>query len=186
MRTVFEVGQKYGRLTIIEKKGCDKYNNRLYMCECECGNFLDVRGNALSSGNTKSCGCLSLEIKKSKTLPNNRGVINQIILQYKRHAKDRNLDWNLTYEQVETIIQKPCNYCGTEKSNNKVTKNCTGYLHNGIDRIDSNKGYEISNVVSCCKICNYAKSDMNQADFISWSQRVSNHTKAMAKQWIDI
>ena len=54
-------------------------------------------------------------------------------------------------------------YCGTEKSNHKVTKNCLeGYDHNGIDRIDSSKNYTIANVAPCCKICNYAKSDMTQ------------------------
>lgn len=183
MKTIFKVGQKYNRLTIVEKCGYDKYNNRLYECKCDCGGDVTVRGNALSSGNTKSCGCLSIEIKKSKILPNNRGVINQIILQYKRHARDRELYWNLSYEQVEKIIQEPCYYCGTEKSNNKITKNCSGYLHNGIDRIDSNKGYDVVNVVPCCKICNYSKSNMGQKEFIEWIFKASSHMKAMAIQW---
>lgn len=183
MRTVFEVGQKYGRLTIVEKQGYDKNSNRLYCCECECGKKITVRGNSLSSGNTKSCGCLSREVKYAKRLPNNEGVINHIILQYKRHAKDRGLSWSLSFEEVEKIIQEPCCYCGTEKSNNKITKNCSGYLHNGIDRINNNTGYETNNVVSCCKICNFAKSDMSQMDFIKWLQKASNHTKAMAEQW---
>ena len=61
--------------------------------------------------------------------------------------------------------------------------NCIGYLHNGIDRIDNNIGYESKNVVSCCKICNYAKSNMNYKDFILWIQKAAAHTKAMAEQW---
>lgn len=138
----------------------------------------------MRNGNTKSCGCLSQEVKLSRQLPNNRGVINHIILQYKRHAKDRELSWELSYEQVEKLINAPCYYCGTERSNHKVTKNCKeGYDHNGIDRIDSSKGYTPNNVVSCCKICNYAKRDMDQKDFILWAQRVASHTSAMAEQW---
>lgn len=184
MRTNFEVGQKYNRLTIVEKCGYDKHKNRLYKCKCECGNFITVRGNALSSGNTKSCGCLSDEVKKSKRLPNNRGVINHIILQYKRHARERNLAWELEYEQVEKLISSPCFYCGAEKSNHKVTKNCKeGFDHNGIDRIDSSKGYLEDNVVACCKVCNRAKLDMNQKDFVLWAHRVSEYTKAMTEQW---
>lgn len=184
MRTIFEVGQKYNRLTIVEKSGYDKHNNRLYKCRCDCGNFVTVRGNALTSGNTKSCGCLSREVKKSKKFPNDRGVINHIILQYKRHARDRGIPWELSYEDVERIIQQPCVYCGTEKSNHKVTKNLKeGYDHNGIDRVDSSKGYFSGNVVPCCKICNIAKSNMNQKDFIKWANRVAIHTKAMAEQW---
>ena len=184
MKTKIEVGQKYNRLTVLEKLGYDKHNNRMYKCLCDCGNEIVLRGTAFTSGNTKSCGCLSKEVKKARRLPDNRGVINHIILQYKRHARDRNLSWNLTYEQVEKIIQEPCFYCGTEKSNHKVTKNCKeGYDHNGIDRIDSSVGYEPNNVVSCCKICNYAKSNLTKDDFINWAIRVAEHSKATAEQW---
>ena len=185
VKTVFEVGQKYNRLEIVEKLGYDKHKNRLYKCKCDCGNEIIVRGNALTSGNTQSCGCLSLETKKSKRLPNNRGVINQVILQYKRHAKDRNLAWDLSFEEVEMLIQQPCFYCGAIGSNFKITKICKeGFHHNGIDRVDSSKGYFSSNVVPCCKICNKAKSDMNQKDFIFWAKRVSEHTESMAEQWV--
>lgn len=183
-KTKIEVGQKYNRLTVLEKIGYDKYNNRLYKCSCDCGNEVILRGSAFTSGNTKSCGCLSREVKASKRLPDNKGVINHIILQYKRHAKNRGLIWNLTYEQVEKIIQEPCFYCGTEKSNHKVTKNCKeGYDHNGIDRVDSSIGYEPDNVVSCCKLCNYAKRDLSQRDFINWVSKVYKHSQAMAEQW---
>lgn len=160
----------------------DGHGNNIYKCLCDCGNTAYVRGNGLTSGNTKSCGCLSTEVKKAKRLPENRGVINHIILQYKRHAKDRNLVWGLLYDDVKAIIQQPCFYCGAEKSNHKVTKNCKeGYDYNGIDRIDSSKGYIIGNVVPCCKICNYAKRDMNQKDFILWIQKAAHYTKAMAE-----
>lgn len=177
-------GDRYGRLVILGIDRQDKHRNNIYKCRCDCGNITFVRGNGLTSGNTKSCGCLSSEVKRSKRLPKDQGVINHIILQYKRHARDRGLSWNLTYEQVANLIQQPCFYCGAERSNHKVTKNCKeGYDHNGIDRIDSSIGYEPSNVVPCCKICNYAKSDMKQKDFIEWAHRVAHHTEAMAEQW---
>lgn len=52
------VGQKYGLLTVIEKdknisgKGC------LWICKCECGNIVSVKGAKLRNGTTNSCGCL--------------------------------------------------------------------------------------------------------------------------------
>lgn len=76
MKTKIEVGQKYNRLTVLEKLGYDKHNNRMYRCLCDCGNEIVLRGTAFTSGNTKSCGCLSKEVKKAKRLPNNQGVIN--------------------------------------------------------------------------------------------------------------
>lgn len=181
-------GDRFGRLVVIRKDGVHKKpcgtTQSKYLCQCDCGNQITVLGANLRNGNTKSCGCLSKEVKLTKRLQNNRGVINHIILQYKRHAKDRGLSWELNYEQVEKLINAPCYYCGMERSNHKVTKNCKdGYDHNGIDRIDSSMGYTSDNVVSCCKICNYAKRDMEQREFILWAQRVASHTSAMAEQW---
>lgn len=177
-------GDRYGRLVVVEVDRQDKHKNNIYRCVCDCGRITFVRGNGLTSGNTKSCGCLSMEIKRAKRLPENRGVINHIILQYKRHATRRGLEWELSFDEVQKIIQQPCFYCGTEKSNHKVTKNCKeGYDHNGIDRADSSKGYTASNVVPCCKVCNYAKSNMSQEDFIKWACKVANHSGSMAEQW---
>lgn len=55
-------GQKYGRLTVIEKsethvtpKGRNVY---MWRCLCDCGNEVVVRSYSLMSGETKSCGCL--------------------------------------------------------------------------------------------------------------------------------
>ena len=53
----------------------------------------------------------------------------------------------------------------------------------GKERIDSSVGYEPNNVVSCCKICNHAKSNLTKDDFINWAIRVAEHSKAMAEQW---
>lgn len=39
------------------------------------------------------------------------------------------------------------------------------FLFNGIDRIDSLKGYILENVVTCCYQCNYAKSDLDIEEF---------------------
>lgn len=182
-RTELQVGDKFNRLTVIEFSHKDKRHRRYYLFRCDCGTEKVIHGTAVTSGNTKSCGCYGRESRR-KRLPNNKGVINHIILQYKRHAKNRGLDWELAYEDVEHIIQQPCYYCGEEKSNHKVTKNCLeGYDHNGIDRVDNSLGYHLNNVVSCCKVCNYAKSDMPQKDFVLWLQRAAKHTEAIAEQW---
>lgn len=56
--TKFQVGDKYGSLTIIkESDRVGVTNKRVVTCQCECGNFVDVQTNNLSSGNTKTCGC---------------------------------------------------------------------------------------------------------------------------------
>lgn len=54
-----EVGNRYERLLVKEAVGKDKQGNYLWLCKCDCGNEVVVRGYNLRNGNTKSCGCLS-------------------------------------------------------------------------------------------------------------------------------
>jgi len=51
-------GQVFARLTALERVGCRKNRAAVWKCECSCGNFKDVRLACLTSGRTKSCGCL--------------------------------------------------------------------------------------------------------------------------------
>ena len=179
-------GDRFDRLVVIEFSHNDKRHRRHYIVKCDCGNTKTVQGTLLRSGNTRSCGCLAREAKKAKTLPENRGVINQIILQYKRHAKDRSIDFDLSYETVDRLVRGSCHYCGVVGGNLKKTKNLKdGFRHNGIDRVDSSKNYTVDNVVSCCGLCNIAKRDMSSDEFIGLAKRIASHQVAMASQWGD-
>lgn len=55
----------------------------------------------------------------------------------------------LTFDEYLLFEGLPCHYCGGERET-------TG---TGLDRKDSSKGYEVENVVPCCRDCNTAKSD---------------------------
>ena len=62
-------GKKFGRLYVDSVHGKTKDGKRyIYNCTCDCGNHCEVLGELLSSGKTKSCGCLRKEItsKRSK------------------------------------------------------------------------------------------------------------------------
>lgn len=41
-----------------------------------------------------------------------------------------------------------------------------------IDRIDSSKGYEPSNIVPCCTMCNRMKSDFTSEEFLNHIQQI--------------
>lgn len=56
------IGQKFNRLTVVELlPDRDNFRKKIYKCQCECGNYVNVRSSDLKSGNTKSCGCLNTE-----------------------------------------------------------------------------------------------------------------------------
>lgn len=61
-------GQKFGRLTVIRQgdyKYCSGKPVVCWECQCDCGNTSLVAGNALRTGQIKSCGCLLEERKWS-------------------------------------------------------------------------------------------------------------------------
>lgn len=51
------VGEKFGKLTAIERLPNFKGIYTHYYCKCDCGNIVNVRGSALTTSNTISCGC---------------------------------------------------------------------------------------------------------------------------------
>lgn len=54
-------GQKFGRLTVIEKTNYRQSNSVVWLCQCECGKTTYVSSVNLRKGRTKSCGCLKTE-----------------------------------------------------------------------------------------------------------------------------
>jgi hypothetical protein len=66
LRTKDIVGMKYARLTVIRNVGKDSGGNALWLCECSCGGQSITRGFMLSSGRTRSCGCMHKEVVSKK------------------------------------------------------------------------------------------------------------------------
>ena len=179
-KTHLKVGDKINRLTVIKHDHTGKHYRSYYLFRCDCGTEKVILGSGVVSGNIKSCGCLSAEVKKARRLPGNRGVINHLILQYKRHARNRNLSFRLSYTLFSELIRGNCAYCGDPPNNVKITKNCKeGFVYSGIDRVDPNRGYSSGNVVSCCSLCNRAKNNLSLEQFKVWAKKLD----AMADQW---
>lgn len=177
-------GDVFDRLTVVRFSHNDKRWRRHYLVRCACGAEKTVQGTLLRSGNTKSCGCLGRDVKRATRLPQDAGVINHIILQYKRHASDRGIAWLLSRETVDFLVRQPCYYCADPAGNITKTKNHSGFAHNGIDRLDSAQPYTDHNVVACCGSCNRAKGSMSADDFVSLANRIARqHPQAMADQW---
>lgn len=96
---------------------------------------------------------------------------------YIQAAKKRSLSWNIEYKQFLEITKQKCYYCDAEPEMRPSHSKRWGFKFpmSGIDRIDSNRGYEIDNVVPCCSYCNQAKWDHDVQDFLLWIKRVYSH-----------
>jgi hypothetical protein len=59
------IGTKHNRLTVLGSAGI-KNNRGMLLCRCECGAEKIIEARRVRKGLTKSCGCLSREISKSR------------------------------------------------------------------------------------------------------------------------
>jgi hypothetical protein len=68
------IGLRFGRLVVISFLGLrsagSKNNRRFWECLCDCGEIVERHTNSLTSGNTKSCGCLRRE--RNASLPSRK------------------------------------------------------------------------------------------------------------------
>ena len=87
-------GQKFGRLTVIERVPEKKNNQICWKCKCDCGNEYIVIGNNLKRGTTTSCGCYRKEkVSQEKT----KNLIGQrfgklVVIAY-NGSKNRQSSW---------------------------------------------------------------------------------------------
>lgn len=57
-------GQKFGKVTVIDRDHQGRNSEWYWICRCDCGNITVVSGYRLRSGHTKSCGCLQEEQRR--------------------------------------------------------------------------------------------------------------------------
>ena len=156
-----------------------------YLCQCECGNLKTIKGDNLKNGDTKSCGCLQPEITIRRNIKRRRSTSHfpSLYSAYKGNAKFRLINFELSIEHFKEITSKNCYYCGVPPlqlaSKHKTFKERypkylykEEYFYNGIDRINSSKGYSLDNVRPCCGICNKAKRDLSDSEFQIWINRL--------------
>lgn len=56
------IGKKFGRLATAKWVKKDKRGNSYWLCRCDCGKEIIVRGDHLKGGDIRSCGCLRTEL----------------------------------------------------------------------------------------------------------------------------
>jgi len=179
------LGETYFKLTIneiFEKDSVNDIRNRkrkYVKCSCECGGTKITRLDAVVGGKIKSCGCMC---KRRECMDGNNNPafkgINEIpncwLSRFKDGAKRRNLIWNITIEQVYELLQKQDFKCALTDELLYFGRIRVHLETNAsIDRIDSNKGYEIDNIQLVTKNINMMKQTMSQDEFIRCCKLVS-------------
>lgn len=166
------VGQKFGQLKVIKKLNKRVNNNIMWLCICDCGKTKETSTTLLVRNVIKSCGCYGM-------LPPGESAFNNVLRCYRNGAKRRGYKFSLTKEQFRKLVLQNCYYCDGPPANVAGRSfRCNGlFTYNGIDRINNNKSYRMSNVVTCCKVCNVAKKTMTMAQFIELCMKVAKNLK---------
>jgi len=83
------------------------------------------------------------------------------LYDYKTKAAERGVPFALTDEEFFSFWQTPCHYCGSP--NDTI----------GLDRVDGNLGYCLSNIVPACTRCNIGRNTLTQGVFLEHCRRVA-------------
>lgn len=164
-------GCVFNRLTVIKFAGrfpTKKALNPLpvWECICECGNFINVMQNSLKTGNTKSCGCLKIELTREK------GYKNKI------HGKSNNNAYGSWVSMKRRCYSKADprykDYGGRGiEVCDRWLERCTGILNfledmgerpskfHSIDRLDVNGSYCKEN----CKWATFSEQNKNKRKY---------------------
>lgn len=168
-------GTVFGRLKIVDgihRMSEGKTPRALFKVECECGFVFEVIGTSLRKGVATSCKDCSFKYREL----NRANHVNQISQLYHHNivirCRDANkfIANNLTIEEFSALAIKDCHYCGEPPKPSMMFKgrkyvNTDEIKVNGIDRLDSDKGYILDNCVPCCSTCNKMKMDLHVDDF---------------------
>lgn len=122
MKALDLIGQKFGRLTVIERQE-SRQGRSMWLCQCECGKQKIVSSSHLKSGAVKSCGCLNKEIASK------RGELSKIGERTRKHG-----DFGTKLYGIWAGMKRRCN--------NPNTKYYADYGGRGIQVCEEWQNYE--------------------------------------------
>lgn len=175
-------GERFNRLTAIQFAEHRIINAKKYgfwRFQCICGASVVARKQDVVSGKKKSCGCAINNC--AHRLPCGQAAFNDLYRKYQKSARRRNKSFDLTKAEFRNLTSSDCAYCGAPPSQRagasffkrgKRYRLNGEYTYTGVDRVDNDKGYILSNSAPCCDTCNRAKLCMSLEQFSEWVARV--------------
>lgn len=190
-----KIGDKFGRLEVIEKSKNTSNGVLIWLCKCECesGIIKKVRSGHLKNGGVKSCGCIRNEAA-SKNMFNyhklNPSSAKRIYPtkeeSFKRQLYNdysRYLEFDLSYEEACNIFTQSDYYTGEEP---KWRENKSGGAYvNGIDAVSYKLGHVRGNMVPANMITNFMKGTLSQEEFYDILYNISNFNLIKFKEFAE-
>lgn len=136
--TIDLLGQRFGRLVVIEKDTSIKRagNKTYWKCQCDCGNQKSVVGQSLREGKTTSCGCLMKEKVSANSLKDLSGQRfgKLIVVQRVGSSKNKHATWLCQCDCGKTtIVDSSSLISGNTKSCGCIISNGENIIANILD-----------------------------------------------------
>lgn len=145
-------GKTFGRWTVISEAGRNKHGQFMWTCRCECGTVKNINGITLRGGESKSCGCLKLDIllERSTTHGMHKTRFHYVWQNMMRRCYKEGVkaykDYGGRGIKVDPRWHDFINF--RDDLYDKYLKHAEefGEKQTTLDRIDVNKNYELENV----------------------------------------
>lgn len=176
------LGQRFGRLTVIEQAASRKLSPRhtvtMWVCKCDCGNLITTRSDSLRSGRTQSCGCF----REERILSNKRihGMSKERL--YVTWANMKKRCFNPKGTEYNNYGGRGISVCEEWRNSFKSFYEwamSNGYEENlTIERIDVNGNYEPSN----CRWITRNEQSLNKttSHYLTYDKKTQT-----IKEWAD-
>ena len=109
-RLIDLTGQRFGRLTVVERAENRSTGQAKWFCKCDCGNHKVVAGYQLRGGYIQSCGCLQKEQASKASRKYNEFRVSGDIVYVKMSNTDNEMLVDLD------VWERAKNYCWYEKN----------------------------------------------------------------------
>lgn len=175
------IGKEFGKLKVIKRHSTTRNGHIRYTCICDCGRTKNVLATHLRQGNSKTCGACS--VPKGDKHASWTGVGDMSgdfwynhVVRSANGDKRRSIPLTLTKEEAWDLFLKQDKKCAlTGLELHFPEKNHMPYTAS-LDRIDSSKGYTISNVQWVHKDINMMKRIYDQDYFIEMCTLVAKRS----------
>lgn len=177
-------GQKFARLTVLEKTDERRGGSVVWKCQCECGNICYVSCDCLTTGHTQSCGCLQREHIRElceQQIGENHPSYNPNLTDEERafrRCDSHSKQWS---KDVKTKANYTCDCCG-QVGGDLRSHHLDNFKNNPKLRYDLNNG------VCLCESCHNefhshmggTKMSCTAQDYYEWKQIKQEELKDLA------
>jgi hypothetical protein len=165
-------GERFGSLTVIDRAP-NLGKKTAWNVRCDCGSEKRVRGEAITRGDTVSCGCHGVKARRDSLTTHGMSGTKEyeMLCQAKKRSKKKGLSFNLEISDIQ--IPERCPLLGIEIWFSGQVQTAASP---SLDRINSALGYVKGNVWVISHRANTIKSNatLEEIELLASNLRANN------------